>query len=268
MSFLTEILREKRLDVRARKSARSREGLKGRIADVEPTRGFAAALRRAGAPIPRLIAEIKKASPSAGLIRADFDPVRIAKAYQAAGAHALSILTDGPFFQGDLRFLGEVRAAVGLPILQKDFVVDEFQVYEARAMGADAVLLIAAALDEGQIQDYAHLADELGLAVLVEVHSEAELERVVETTRLIGINNRDLTTFEADLAITERLMRHVPPGRVVVSESGIASRDDVRRLGDAGVDALLIGETFMRAPVIEDKVREVMAAQSPQRSSR
>jgi len=171
----------------------------------------------------------------------------------------LSILTDRVFFQGDPAFLAAVRKAVALPILQKDFVVDEFQVWEARALGADAVLLIAAALGDAQIEEYAHLAGELGLAALVEVHDQKELARVADAARLIGINNRDLATFETDLSTTERVMREVPPGRVVVSESGIASRDDVRRLDDLGVDALLIGETFMRAPVIEDKVRELMA---------
>lgn len=263
MSFLDDILRRKRAEVASRKTATRRAEIKARIADLEPARGFEAALRRPEGAGLRLIAEIKKASPSRGVIRPDFDPVRIAESYRAAGAHALSILTDQAFFQGDPAFLAAVRKAVALPILQKDFVVDEFQVWEARALGADAVLLIAAALGDAQIEEYAHLAGELGLSALVEVHDEKELARVADTARLIGINNRDLATFEADLATTERVMREVPPGRVVVSESGIASRDDVRRLDDLGVDALLIGETFMRAPVIEDKVRELMAWNLP-----
>jgi len=259
MSFLSDILRQKRAEVASRKTATRRAEIKTRIADLEPARGFESALRRPEGAGLRLIAEIKKASPSRGVIRPDFDPVRIAESYRTAGAHALSILTDQAFFQGDPAFLAAVRKAVALPILQKDFVVDEFQVWEARALGADAVLLIAAALGGAQIEEYAHLAGELGLAALVEVHDERELARVADAARLIGINNRDLATFETDLSTTERVMREVPPGRVVVSESGIASRDDVRRLDDLGVDALLIGETFMRAPVIEDKVRELMA---------
>jgi indole-3-glycerol phosphate synthase len=240
---------------------------KARIADLEPARGFDATLARpAGEPI-RLIAEIKKASPSKGLIRADFDPVRIAETYAGAGAHALSVLTDQRFFQGDLAFLAAVRAAVPLPILEKDFVIDEFQIYEARALGADAVLLIAAALEDGQLRDYAHVAREAGLAALVDVHNERELERVIETAALIGINNRDLATFDTDLATTERVVRHVPDDRIVVSESGIARRDDIERLSALDIDAVLVGETFMRSPVIEDKVRELMGESSPSRTA-
>lgn len=240
---------------------------KARIADLEPARGFEAALARAAGEPIRLIAEIKKASPSKGLIRDDFDPVRIAKTYAAAGAHALSVLTDHRFFQGDLAFLAAVRAAAPLPILEKDFVIDEFQLYEARALGADAVLLIAAALEAGQLRDYAHVAREVGLSALAEVHNETELERVVETATLIGINNRDLATFDTDLATTERVLRHVPDDRIVVSESGIAGRGDVERLSALGIDALLIGETFMRAPIIADKVRELMGEPSSSRTT-
>ncbi|MBI3608552.1 MAG: indole-3-glycerol phosphate synthase TrpC [Nitrospirae bacterium] len=259
MSFLSEILRQTRRELEGRKGARRQADLKRRISELEPARRFVEAVRRPqGAPL-RLIAEIKKASPSKGLIRAEFDPVTIARSYHAAGAHALSVLTERSFFQGDPSFLGEVRKAVPLSILQKDFVVDEFQIYEARVLGADAVLLIAAALEDEQLREYVHVANEAGVASLVEVHNEKELARVAETARLIGLNNRDLATFETDLATSERLMREMPPGRVVVSESGIASREDVQRLAALGVDALLIGETFMRAPVIEDKVRELMA---------
>lgn len=258
MSFLAEILRHKRAEVAGRKSGRRQAELKARIADLDPPRGFEAAVARGEDAPLRLIAEIKKASPSKGLIRPDFDAGEIAKNYAAAGAHALSVLTDRTFFQGDLAYLAAVRAAAPLPILEKDFVVDEFQVYEARALGADAVLLIAAALETSQLREYAHLAAELGLAALVEVHDEAELERVVEAATLIGINNRDLATFETDLATTERVLREVPDDRVVVSESGILSREHVRRLADLGVDAVLIGETFMRAQDIGDKVRELM----------
>jgi indole-3-glycerol phosphate synthase len=262
VSFLSEILRHKRAEVAGRKSAVRLTQFKSRIADLEPARAFETALARsAGEPL-RLIAEVKKASPSKGLIRADFDPVRIARTYAAAGARALSVLTDRQFFQGDLTFLNAVRDAVSLPILEKDFVLDEFQIYEARALGADAVLLIAAVLEAVQLREYAHVAREVGLSALVEVHNEAELDRVIETATVIGINNRDLTTFDTDLATTERVLREVPDDRIVVSESGIVGRDDVERLAALGVDAVLIGETFMRAPVIEDKVRELMGEPS------
>lgn len=267
MSFLSEILRQTRADVAARKGAIRLAALKARIADLEPARGFEAALARPKGSALRLIAEIKKASPSKGLIRADFDPVRIATTYAAAGAQAVSVLTDRRFFQGDLAYLALVRKTVLLPILEKDFIIDEFQVYEARVLGADAVLLIAAALEPGQLREYAQLAREVGLAALVEVHNEAELDRVVETATLIGINNRDLATFDTDLATTERVLRHVPDDRIVVSESGILGRKDVERLSALEIDAVLIGETFMRAPVIEDKVRELMGESSPSRTT-
>jgi indole-3-glycerol phosphate synthase len=267
MSFLSEILRHKRAEVAVRKSAARLSAFKSRIRDLDPARGFEAALARSPDAPVRLIAEVKKASPSKGLIRADFDPVRIAKTYAAAGAHALSVLTDHRFFQGDLTFLAAVREAVPLPILEKDFVIDEFQIYEGRAMGADAVLLIAAALDADQLREYTHVAREVGISALVEVHNEGELERVIETTTLIGINNRDLATFDTDLDTTERVLRHVPDDRIVVSESGILRREDVERLSALGVDAVLIGETFMRAPVIEDKVRELMGESSPSRTT-
>ncbi|MEO5657675.1 MAG: indole-3-glycerol phosphate synthase TrpC [Nitrospiria bacterium] len=268
MSFLTEILRHKRLDVSSRNSPRRQAHLKRRLVDLDPTRGFAAALRRPAGAALRLIAEIKKASPSKGLIREDFDPVRIAASYASAGAQAVSVLTDREFFQGDLAYLAAVRAAVTLPILEKDFVIDEFQIYEARVLGADAVLLIAAALEGRQIEEYLALAAELGLSALVEVHDERELERVAERAMLIGINNRDLATFVTDLTVTERVMREMPAGRIVVSESGIVCRDDVRRLADLGVDAVLIGETFMRAAVIEDAVRDLMTPEAEPTGSR
>jgi len=268
MSLLGEIVKQKRTEVSSRAGARYLADLKQRIADGEPTREFEAAVRRGDAPVPRLIAEIKKASPSKGLIRADFDPVDLARSYRAAGAHALSVLTDRAFFQGDPAFLRAIRAAVDLPILQKDFTVHELQVYEARALGADAVLLIVAVLEDSQISEYLHLAGELGLAALVEVHRERELERVVGMARLIGINNRDLDTFDVDLDTTARVMQTMPPGRVTVSESGITSQDDVRRVADLGIDALLIGETFMRAPDVGVKVKELMAPPAQDRSAR
>jgi len=258
MSLLSEILRQKRHEVSSRKSTDRRNELKRQIADLDKVRGFEQALKRGDALVPRLIAEVKKASPSRGLIRVDFDPVRIARSYQSAGVQALSILTDRTFFQGDPAFLRLVREAVDLPILQKDFTIDEYQIYEARALGADAILLIVAALEDSQLGEYLHLASELDLAALVEVHHERELERVIGMANLIGINNRDLVTFDVDLNTTMRVMRAMPPGNVVVSESGISSSEDVRRLADLGIDALLIGETFMRALDIEAKVKELM----------
>ncbi|MEW6324096.1 MAG: indole-3-glycerol phosphate synthase TrpC, partial [Nitrospirota bacterium] len=180
------------------------------------------------------------------------------KIYEVAGARALSVLTDAPFFKGALDHLAQVRRAVKLPLLQKDFLLDEVQLYEARAHGADAVLLIAAILEPKQAKEFFHLASELGLAALVEVHGERELESVVEWAPMIGINNRDLTTFTVDLETTFRVLKEVPDEKIMVSESGIASRRDVQRLAEAGVDAILVGETFMRAENIGAKVKELM----------
>jgi len=257
MTLLAEILRAKREEVRARRGSRRLAELKASLRDAEPARPFRDAIT--GPPI-RLIAEIKKASPSAGLLRPDFDPVAIAKTYEDAGARALSILTDQPYFQGSLEYLAQVRRAVGLPLLQKDFVLDELQLYEARALGADAALLIAAVLEPKQIKDLFDLAAGLGLAVLVEIHNERELEAVVEWAPIIGINNRDLSTFTVDLETTFRVLKHIPAHAVIVSESGIAGKNDVRRLADAGVHAVLIGETFMRAKDIGSKVKELMGS--------
>jgi indole-3-glycerol phosphate synthase len=260
MTLLDDIVRSKREELRARRGRGRTDELKAKLRDVEPARPFHDAL--AGPSIGqgdriRLIAEIKKASPSAGLLRPGFDPVAIAKTYEEAGAKALSVLTDGPYFQGSLDYLGPVRRAVTLPLLEKDFVLDEVQLYEARVLGADAVLLIAAILDPEQMKDFHELATGLGLAVLVEVHHERELESVVEWAPIIGINNRDLTTFNVDLETTFRVLKHIPKNKVIVSESGIGGRDDIRRLADAGVHAVLIGETFMRAQDIGAKVKEL-----------
>jgi len=255
MTLLAEIVRTKREEVRARRGSRRLAELKASLQDAEPSRPFRDAI--AGPPI-RLIAEIKKASPSAGLLRPDFDPVAIAKTYEDAGARALSILTDQSYFQGSLDYLAQVRRAVTLPLLQKDFVLDDLQLHEARALGADAVLLIAAILESKQLKDLYDLAAGLGLAVLVEIHNERELEAVVEWAPIIGVNNRDLTTFTVDLETTFRVLKHIPAHKVIVSESGIIGMNDVRRLAEAGVHAVLIGETFMRAKDIGAKVKELM----------
>jgi indole-3-glycerol phosphate synthase len=255
MTLLAEILRAKREEVRARRGSRRLAELKASVRDAEPARPFCNAIT--GPPI-RLIAEIKKASPSAGLLRSDFDPVAIARIYEESGARALSILTDQPYFQGSLDYLAQVRRAVRLPLLQKDFVLEELQLHEARALGADAVLLIAAVLEPKQMKDLYDLAAGLGLAVLTEIHNERELEMVADWAPIIGINNRDLTTFTVDLETTFRVLKQIPPHTVIVSESGIGGQSDIKRLAEAGVHAVLIGETFMRAKDIGSKVKELM----------
>lgn len=226
-----------------------------RTADQQdPSRGFRAAL--AGAPGVALIAEVKRASPSAGIIRQDFDPVEIACAYERGGATCISILTDRRFFGGEPSHLTQVRSAVGLPVLRKDFILDDVQVLEARALGADAYLLIVAALEPAELQGLMEPGRELGMDALVEVHNERELDVAVSAgADLIGINNRDLHTFEVNLEVTERLAPQVPAGLLLVSESGIRTRADVERLKDCGVKAILVGETLMRAADIETATR-------------
>ena len=224
--------------------------MRRRAAAAPPPRGFRAALEaRIEEGRPAVIAELKRASPSRGVIRRDFEPARIAAGYERGGAAALSVLTDRDFFQGAPDHLRAARAATALPALRKDFLVDPWQVHEARAMGADCVLLIVAALDDGRLRELAELAGALGLDTLVEVHDEAELDRALRIPApLIGINNRDLRTFETTLATTRRLAPRVPDDRRTVTESGIASRDDVARLRAGGVHAFLVGEAFMSAP--------------------
>ncbi len=208
---------------------------------------------------PALIAEVKKGSPSQGEIRADFDPVAIAQSYERAGAACLSVLTDVQYFQGSPTYLREVRAAVGLPLLRKDFVFDPYQLDEARAWGADCVLLIVAGLERGLLTDLYHEAKHRLLDVLVEVHDEAETEFAVEMgADMIGINNRDLGTFETDLSTTLRLIRLIPEGVLKVSESALSTSEDVRKVHEMGADAVLIGTAFCASEDIEGKVREVM----------
>ena len=263
--ILDRILEHKKAELRHKNSRGYLADLKNRIRDVGPTLGFAVALdARRTATQPSLIAEVKKASPSAGLLRPEFsqrfDPVRIADEYRTHGATAVSVLTDKDFFQGSLDYLTDVKRKVGLPALNKEFMVADIQFYEARAFGADAVLLIVAALDRQQLIDFAALAKELTLDVLVETHHERELDTVLEwlpDIRMIGINNRDLKTFSTDLAVTFRLAKRIPGDKLVVSESGIRSRDDVVRLAEAGVHAMLIGESLIRAADIGTKMREL-----------
>ena len=248
---LARICAQTREEVAHRSAALSIRELRARMRDGgDGPRGFAAALqrktaeRRAG-----LIAEIKKASPSAGMIRPDFDPAAIARAYEAAGAACLSVLTEGPSFQGSLADLQAARAAVSLPVLRKDFILEAWQVYESRAAGADCILLIMAALSDEEASDLLALARSLDLDALVEVHDMAELDRALALpVSLVGINNRDLRTLRTDLATTLALAPSVPPDRLVVAESGIANREDVLRLAAAGATCFLVGESLLRQP--------------------
>lgn len=225
-------------------------------------RPFRAALARPPGAAMRVIAEIKRASPSAGPIRPNADPAEIAREYAAAGATAISVLTDKSYFDGDLAYLGCARRACSLPLLRKDFIIDPLQIAEARAAGADAVLLIAAAFPAGEVElsDCILVAAGLGLDTLVEVHDEAELERALAArAMLIGVNHRDLRTFQIDMTLTERIAKRVPPGTVLVAESGIKTAADVRRLGDAGAHAVLVGEQLMRAPSPGAALKELLA---------
>ena len=247
MNRLTQILATKAEEVAERRVVRSFADLDA--VDAGPVRGFTAALQtRISAGDYGLIAEIKKASPSKGLIRHDFDPADHARAYAAGGAACLSVLTDAPYFQGHEDYLIAARAACALPVLRKDFMIDPWQVAEARAIGADAILIIVAALETPQMCEIESAAIERGMDVLVEVHDEDELEIALTLlrSRLIGVNNRDLRTFETDLAVTERLAKLVPPGTLLVGESGIASHSDCERLAESGVHAFLVGESLMR----------------------
>jgi len=250
--ILEEIVWEKDREVEVARQRVSLVQLKGQVADLPAPRDFVAALK-ASCRKPAVIAEVKKASPSKGVIRADFDPVAIAKAYGSGGASCLSVLTDKKFFQGGFDVLVEVRSAVELPLLCKDFILWPYQLYQARAAGADAALLIAAILTDKDLHYLLKVAKSLGLAVLVEVHDGAEMERVLalDGVELIGINNRDLSTFAVDLATTEQLMATYGPrvrerGALLVSESGLFSRDDLDRVVSAGADAVLVGEALMR----------------------
>jgi indole-3-glycerol phosphate synthase len=259
---LKKILAAKADEVAAARRARPLPELRREAEATPPARGFAAALAaRVGAGQAAVIAEIKRASPSKGLLRADFDPPALARSYLAGGAACLSVLTDAPFFQGSLDDLRAGRAAVDLPLLRKDFLLDAYQIYEARAAGADCILLIVAALDDARLRDFAALARELGLDMLVEVHDEAELDRAAALEpALLGVNNRNLHTFETTLTTTVRLARHAPAGCLLVAESGIHSRDDVALIRAAQVHAFLVGEAFMRAADPGARLRELFYA--------
>lgn len=259
MNKLAEICDAKRQHVAARKAERSLSELQESIDAAGPPRGFRNALVEAEQHGFALIAEIKKASPSKGLIRADFRPAEHAREYERAGAACLSVLTDEPYFKGKDAYLIAAREACTLPVLRKDFMIDPWQVAESRALGADAILLIVAALDDGAMVELESAALELGMDVLVEVHDEAELARAAALrSRLIGVNNRDLKTFATDLATTERLVPAMPDDAIVVSESGIFGHDDCERLARSGVRSFLVGESLMRQPNVEDATRRLL----------
>jgi indole-3-glycerol phosphate synthase len=258
--FLNEILKAKREEVAARKGTVSLRDLKAQIRDLPSPRDFHQALdrRSQGGPI-RLIAEVKRASPSQGVIRQEFDLDQVVHAYVEAGAAALSVLTDEPYFRGSLHDLARAKASVSLPVLRKDFIVDPYQVYETRAWGADAILLIVAALEMQALQDLLALSHEVGLCPLTEVHTRAELQKALGVkVPIVGINNRDLYTFQVSLDTTFALFPEIPADRVVVSESGISRHTDVVRLEAAGVDAILVGEGLLRGDDVERKVRELL----------
>ncbi len=248
-TILDKIVATKGAEIAAAKASCPEQKLREAVRVAPPVRDFFAAL--AASEGVALIAEIKKASPSAGVIREDFDPVAIARIYAEHGATCLSVLTDAPYFQGSLDYLRQVRAAVDLPLLRKDFILDSYQLLEARAAGADAVLLIAECLDDCNLRKLHNLAVELGMTPLVELYEPHNVSRVLEAgATLIGVNNRDLRTFEVDLEHTIRLRREIPDDCLVVGESGIRTAADVQRLGEAGVDAILVGESLMRQPDI------------------
>ncbi len=255
--MLSKIIEEKRREIDRAQKQVSLSELKTRVSSIYEKSQFKKNISRKGHI--NLIAEIKKSSPSKGIIRADFDPMRIALAYQASGASAISVLTDERFFDGKLEYLRTVKERVTIPVLRKDFIIDEYQIYETLANGADAMLLIAQILTQEELTRFLNLARDLGMDVLVEAHNEEDIEKALNSNAaIIGINNRDLTNFNVDIDTTQRLIRLIPETKVIVSESGIETYEQVMFLKSLGVNAVLIGETFMRADNIGEKVRELM----------
>lgn len=255
--ILSRIIEEKRREVEKNQGNVSLSDMKKQAEELYIKSSFKRNISRKGHI--SLIAELKRSSPSQGIIRQDFDPVRIALTYHAAGASALSILTDERFFDGRLEYIKMVKERVTLPILRKDFIIDEYQVYESAVAGADAILLIAHILTQEELNKYFGIARDLGMDVLVEVHNEEEIEKALTSpASIIGINNRDLTNFDVDVTVTQRLIRMIPENKIIVSESGIESYEDVMFLKSLGVNSVLIGETFMRADNIGEKVRNLI----------
>jgi indole-3-glycerol phosphate synthase len=257
--ILDQIIADKKIELNARKRAIPLFEVQKEVSRQKPALDFAAALK---GPKLKLIAEIKRASPSRGIIRDDFDPVEIAKIYSANGASAISVLTEARYFQGGLSFIPDIKSALGdkiIPLLRKDFLTDPYQIYESRANAADALLLIAAILKPAQLKELYELTTKLGMATLVEVHNETELKIALDSgAKIIGINNRDLTTFETDLSVTERLRPLVPNNKIVVSESGIKDHNDMEKMQKLGVNAVLIGEALMSVKNIAARMKELL----------
>jgi indole-3-glycerol phosphate synthase len=260
-TILDKIVASTRQTIAADKAATPATELRARLKDLPATLDFHAAIAKTSHV--RLIAEVKRASPSAGLIREDFDPVEIASIYERSGAACISVLTDKPFFQGDLSYLSRIRAAVGIPLLRKDFIVDPYQLLQARCAGADCALLIAECLTPGELRMLHLEAQELGLQTLIELYDVENVDAVLATgTRLVGVNNRDLRTFKTDLHHTLRIRELIPDDRLVVGESGIATSDDVSLLASGGVKAILVGESLMRQTDIGNAVRQLLKGQT------
>lgn len=259
MSILNEIVSQKKKRLKDTKSRISIKDLKARMKDTEGTKDFKNAIKRLPNEKIKLIAEIKRASPSGGIIRKDFDVLSIARIYEEKTVNAVSILTEEDFFQGSLQYISEAKKVLTKPVLRKDFIFDEYQIYESRAHEADAILLIAAILDKNQADEYLHLAEELKLSVIFEVHNFKELEMALFVhSNIIGINNRDLETLQVDIHTTFKLKKEIPHDKIIVTESGIKTREDVKNLEDAGIDVMLIGTSFMEADNIGKKIDELI----------
>jgi indole-3-glycerol phosphate synthase len=258
MSLLNKIIDKKKERLKAIKTKLTLKEIKSMASDVEFPRNFTNAVKKDAGPL-RLIAEIKKASPIKGILRKEFEPIKIASIYLKKNVDAISVITEEDFFQGKIEYLSDVKKVTNIPILRKDFIFDEYQIYESKAKGADAILLIASILEEKQSIEYLHLAKELGLSVIFEVHNFKELEMALRANaHIIGINNRDLKTLNVNLNTTFELKKEIPEDKIVVSESGIKTREDVRRLEDAGIDSILVGSAFMEAEDIGKKIDEIM----------
>lgn len=258
MSFLSVVVQQKHLEVAERRKTRSLNALRDR---PQPAlRDFTAAISLPGLAV---IAEIKRRSPSKGVLRENLDPVALAASYQSNGAAAISVLTDSAFFSGSAEDLTRVKISVALPVLRKDFTVDTYQIHEARYIGADAILLMVRLLSDAQLREFLSLSNELGLSAIVEVHDEKELERALTADAgMIGVNNRDLESFEVDTTTAFRVRRAIPPGRITIAESGVQTREDLRRLEEAGFDAALVGETLLVATDAGQELRHLLGAKS------